>query len=176
MAPEGLDHPADFLTPVLERHPENWSAYIEASRTDPLAWKVVHTLFSRLRNRPPSSLTASEDEVEKRQDALERLNGWVLDVAAGDRVEPTRPGGDSRKQVSRNAKIVATINGIRDLGELPYESDERRSACHAVAERLGMKYHTVRSIWRNNQGMLKRARQESLIPPPTKQKRRKRRP
>ena len=104
---------------MLERHPENWSAHIEASRTDPLAWQVVHNLFSRLRNRPPGSLTASEDEVEKWRDARERLNGWALDVAAGDRVEPTRPGGDSRKQVSRNGTIVATINGIRDLGELP---------------------------------------------------------
>ena len=176
MFPEGLDHLADLMASVREHHPECWSAYIEASRTDPLAWKVVHNLFRRLRNRPSDSLTASEDEVEKWRDARERLDEWARDVTAGDRVEPTPPGGDSRKQVSRNGTIAATINGIRDLTGLPYESDERRSACHAVAERLGMKYHTVRSIWRNHRGLLKRARQKGLIPPPTKQRRRKRRP
>ena len=49
--------------------------------------------------------------------------------------------------------ILAAVNGIHDVSGLPYDFDEPKSgeprtACHAVAERLGMPFTTVRTIWR----------------------------
>ena len=170
ISPEGLDTLANQLAGFLESHPERWLVHIEASRKDLLAWKTVHALLKRFRNRPPDSLVVSEDNEETWRAAAALLNAWGLDVATGDRTKPP-DGSDSRKQALRNSSIVVTVNGIRDLSGLPYESDERRSACDAVAERLGMSYATVRTIWRNGQKRLRRAREKGLIPPAKKQRR-----
>ena len=169
MFPEGLDTLADQIAGFLESHPELWSAHIEASRQDLLAWKTVHTLLKRFRNPRPGSLIVSRDDETSRRGAA-ALIAWGLDVATGDRTEPP-DGSDSRKRALRNGAITATVNGIRDLGELPYESAERRSACHAIADRLGMSYTTVRTIWRNGRRQLQRAREQGLIPPAKKQRR-----
>ena len=170
MFPEGLDTLADLTADVLERHPERWWAYIEASREDLLAWKIVHSLLKRFRNRPPGSPVVSEDDEGSWRTAAALLIAWGMDVATGDRKEPP-DGSDRRKRALRNRAIIATVNGIRDLGELPYESDDRWSACDAVAKRLGMAYATVRTVWRNGRGKLRSARAHGRIPPSKKQRR-----
>ena len=156
---------AETLAATTERHPEKWGTYIVASQVDRLAWQILKVLLRRLRKRKPGSLAIPVEHETVWRNAWNRLNGWALDVATDVRVEPKPAGRDSRKQALRNATIVCVVNGIRDLGELPYASDERRSACHAVAERLGMKYYTIRSIWRRGQPLLTRARDHGLIPP-----------
>ena len=164
MAPEGLDPIAALTAKMLERHPEKWRAYIAASEKDLLAYKTVGALFSSLRRRGPL-----EEPVQE----------WAYDVAEGLRPAP-KDGSDKRKQALRNAVILAAVNGIHDVSGLPYDFDEPKSgeprtACHAVAERLGMPFTTVRTIWRNRKqdGFWDRARKLGVVPPPRPRQRRR---
>lgn len=153
--PEGLAAPAAILARVALGHPEKWPLYALAASQDPLAWKIMETLACLV----PRDLRAPN-----------AVYTWALDVAGGKRQKPKdRP--DKRKNGHRDSTIAVTVNGIRDLGRLPYASDERRSACRAVAERLGMSYTTVRSIWRRTKPLLERARGLDVIPPPRRQSR-----
>ena len=161
---EGYEFMVETLAANMERHPEKWGPYIVASQADRLVWQTLAVLLRRLRKRKAGSLVIAVENEAVWRDALDRLHGWALDVASGIRVEPKPAGRDARKQAMRNATIVCVVNGIRDLGELPYASDERWSACHAVAKRLGVKYDTIRSIWRRGQPLLTRARDHGLIP------------
>ena len=129
--------------------------YALAAAQDRLAWKVMEAL-ARLVPRDLPSPNA--------------VYTWAL-LVAGGKVQAPPDGPDKRKKAHRNHVIAVTVNGIRDLGQLPYESEERRSACHAVAERLGMPYATVRTIWRGQRPLLTKAREMGLIPPATRLRR-----
>ena len=156
IALEGLDPIADLNAAVLERHPEKWGAYIAASEKDLLAYKTVQVLLRNLR----------------RQGSVEGpVQEWAYDVAEGLCTVPTG-GPDQRKKMLRNAAIIATVKMIGDVSGIPYEFDEPRSgeprtACHVVADRLGMKFATVRTIWRNgNKDALWDRVQELGVPRP----------
>lgn len=144
------------LADSCERQPETLAAYIVASENDRLTWDALYALVPRLpangRAVPPS------------------LNDWWLDATTGVRQRPKKGGKVKHRNRMRDLTIVAAVNGIRDVTDLPFEFDERksgepRSACHVVAERLGMRYATVRTIWRKNRAIVDRARAHELVPP-----------
>jgi len=98
------------------------------------------------------------------------LNDWWLDATTGVRQRPKKGGKVSYRNHMRDLSIVTAVNGIRDVTDFPFEFDERksgepRSACHVVAEKLGMRYATVRTIWRKNRSIVDRAREHGLVPP-----------
>ena len=175
-SPGGLDALAETQALIIESHPENWQAYIVASRVDLLAYKTLQVLLTNLRGKKPGSIKVSPEEAEVWQVALDGLNRWAQDVAL-EIIQKPKDGPDKRKLRSRNTIIVAAVNGIHDVSGVPYEFDEPksgepRSACHIVADRLGMPPTTVRSIWRKERSLLKRAREHGLIPPPRPKRRR----
>ena len=167
--PDGYDTTAEIMAGAALKRPEIWPGYVEASRDDLLFWKVVQELVRLVRS---GVLEGHNVSVE----ALECLNEWALDVATGERIEPP-DRSDTRKLMMRDATIVVTVNGIREVSGIPYEFDEPRSgkprsACHVVAHRLGWEYTTVRSIWRKGRPLLKRAQEHGLVPPSRKRTRR----
>ena len=146
-----------------EQQPETLATYIVASEYDRLIWDVLHALVLKLqaegKEMPPE------------------LTRWWMDVTTGDRDKPKQGGKVKHRNLMRDVTIVAAVNGIRNVTDLPYEFDERksgepRSACHVVAEKLGMRYATIRTIWRNHRSLLDSARALALIPPERKRTRR----
>ena len=171
--PNGLDTLASGMAGKLESHPEKWPSYIAASRVDPLLRKTLIFLLRRLRSRNHGSLNIPPDQEAVLFNSLDHLNAWARDmVTDGDKFS-NPSGGDARKQYLRNTAITITVNGIREITELPYESDERKSACHVVADRLGWSYGRVRTAWRKRRPLLRRAQKLGVIPPSRKQKRKK---
>ncbi|MYB60262.1 MAG: hypothetical protein F4X69_02655 [Gemmatimonadetes bacterium] len=73
---------------------------------------------------------------------------WILDVATGESVEPKSVGRNKGIYTSRDLHIGHMVECVHDTMKLPYESEERYSACHEVADYLDMKYGKVRTIWR----------------------------
>ena len=151
------------LAGLCEQQPEKLAAYIEASERGRLHWDVLHALVQRLQ--------------AKEKDVPPSLTKWWLDATTGNRNKPKQGGRTRHRNAMRDAMIVAAVNGIRNVTDLPYEFDERksgepRSACHVVAERLGMRYATVRTIWRNNRPLVERLRELKLLPPERKRTRR----
>ena len=173
----GLDALAKMYALNLERHPEKWHAYIERSGDDLLAYKTLQVLLTSMRDKPPGSVDCSPEEATVWQAALSSLDSWAQDVAL-EIIEKPKDRSDKRKFMLRDTMIAAAINGIHDVSGVPYELDEPRSreprsACHIVADRLGMPFGTVRSIWRKERSLLDRAREHDLIPQPRPKQRRK---
>ena len=173
----GLDALAKMYALNLERHPEKWQAYIAGSRDDLLAFKTLQVLLANMRGKQPGSISVSPEEAVVWQAALNSLNSWAQDAAL-ENIKKPKDRPDKRKRMLRDATIAATVNGIHDLSGVPYEFDEPksgepRSACHIVADRLGMPYATVRSIWRKERDLLNSAREHGLIPQPRSKQRRK---
>ena len=148
-----------------ERDTKMLAAYIIVSEKDRLAWDALHVLVPRLRTGgkvvPPL------------------LVEWWLDVTTGILKKPKKGGKPVQRNSNEQATIAAAVNGIREVSGIPYYSDERNdaephTACHVVAERLGMPYTTVRSIWLKMQPLVKRAQENGLVPPPRPKKRRRR--
>ena len=178
IVPANLDALAEFYAQVHERNPAMWSAYIAASREDLLAWKVLQALLRRLQGREAGSLAVSEEGLPIFSAGFNALNDWARGVASETLRKPRRRGSDRRTNMSRDAAIVAAVNGIRDVSGIPYEHDARRegnprTACHVVAERLGWEYGKVRTIWRRNRPLLDRARERGLLPAARKRRRRR---
>ena len=170
--PEGHDTMAEIMAGVALKRPEIWPAYVEASNSDLLFWKIVRVMV-RL-SRPGASESYNVPE-----DAFQCLNEWALDAATEVRREP-KERRDERKMMMRNLTIVIAVHGIREVSGIPYEFDEPkagdpRSACHVVADRLGWTYGKVRSIWRKGRPLLERAQKQELVPPSRKKTRRTRR-
>ena len=153
------------LADSLERHPEKLPAYLYGSEKVRVFWDVLHALVPRLWRGGKVVFPA--------------LIEWWMDATTGALVKPKRGGKDVYKNTMRDVTIVAAVNGIREVSGIPYEFDEPNftpphTACHVVARRLGMRYPTVRSIWRKNRSIVDRARVHGLVPPPRTRKRRPR--
>ena len=158
------DFNLEVLGDKLKRDPDRIPAAVVASNSDPLVWDVLDRLVPHLwRN-------------ERAVPAV--LLEWWMDKTTGILRGRPRSGGERRNQM-RDLTIVAAVNGIRNVTDLPYEFDKPsglrkpRSACHVVAERLGWNYETVRSIWRKNGSIVDRARAHGLVPPARPRTRRK---
>lgn len=151
LTPPDLDGVAERLAEVLVQRPEDWRAFIAASKTDRLAWKTLQCLLADLRQREPGSVDAPPE-------ALGQLQGWALDVAQGVRAEPRKRGRDRRENSLRDAVIAATVDAIRLHSDLPATSEtSERSACHLIACRVHLSYDNVRRIWRRARPLLDRA-------------------
>ena len=97
----------------------------------------------------------------------------------GVTTKPIRGGEHDRKNQMRDVIIAATVNMVHHVTDLPYEFDETskpgrvpRTACHSVAERLGMPFNTVRTIWRKNRDDVDLARGDGGVPPARGRRRR----
>ena len=120
----------------LGRPPNEWQDWVDLSHECPLAWRVCVALVETLRVEAPLLLFFSP------------LRDWALDVAQGIRVEPRRPGRDPFANWIRNLVIVHFVAALRDLGSRPATSNiPGKSACHLVADRLGLSYQAVRNVW-----------------------------
>ena len=120
----------------------NFELEVNLARRDQIAYRVLKEV---LKNR------RSDDK----QDDREILNNlpdftitWVLDVATGECVEPKSVGKKKSMYTSRDLHIGQMVECVHETMKLPYESDERYSACHEVADYLDMNYGKVRTIWR----------------------------
>ena len=96
---------------------------------------------------------------------------WWMDFTMGVIKKPIRGGRHDRKSQARDVIIAATVNMVHHVTDLPSEFDETskpgrtpRTACHSVAERLGMPFNTVRTIWRNNRDYVDLARGDGGVP------------
>ena len=150
------DFQVEFRADMLSRHPEQVPTYVVASESDRLAWDVLSRLVPLLWR------------TERVMPAV--LLEWWMDKTTGIRDRPRSSGKHGRRNRMRDLTIVTAVNGIRNVTDLPYEFDESsgrepRTACHVVAERLGSPYESVRSIWRKNRSIVKRARAHGLVPP-----------
>ena len=153
------------LGDLLEQHPEKLPVYLHESEKNRLPWDVLHALVPRLWRGKKVVFPA--------------LMKWWMDATTGVIVKPKRGGKVVVKNKIRDSVIVVVVNRIRDVSGIPYEFDEPKfgtphTACHVVARRLGMRYATVRSIWRKNRSIVDRARVNGLVPPPRTRKRRPR--
>ena len=118
-----------------ERELEEW---IEASDRSWSAYEGVKRLLQGLRY----------DE-EPIPEALAR---WSMDVAAGDRRQPSK-GHRPASQRYRDGDIVKTIRSLT-AGHLPRRARTKmvtqEMACQLVAEELHLGFDTVRKIWQRD--------------------------
>lgn len=131
---EIMDREARRLASVV--HPAILAPWLDASRShDRAAWRFMETLLCTVRSRTPTNGIPAV------------LLEWALDVATGEITKPPdkRPGRPS--ELARDVVIIDAVKALHDHAGLPYESRDRRSACHAVAERVHLAYSTVRGIW-----------------------------
>ena len=136
---EGLDSRVKYHA---ERFPGALNSPIEVglARRDQLVHRMLKEILRNLRS-------------DGKQDDRAILNNlpdftitWILDVVTGKCVEPKSVGRN--KNLTRDYQIYQMVVGVHDTMKLPYESDERYSACHEVADYLEVKYGKVRTIWR----------------------------
>ena len=131
---------------VLAKRPEMWANYVVLSETSPLAWKTLQVLVTDLWSQDPPSvgLFFAPGEV-----AISPLLCWSLDVAAGKRKEPKKPGPDPTKNYYRDSAIALTVEEIVSVGGI-----KAPAACDRAVERLKeegykrLSYETVyNTIW-----------------------------
>lgn len=155
----------EFLTDALAQNPGQIGWHIDESARAGLSWDVLDMFVRRqwTSGKPLPIETAV----------------WWLDATTGVTKKPIRDGKRDRRNLMRDSIIAMTINTIHDVTDLPYEFDEPskpgrepRTACHLVAERLGMPYHTVRSIFENQRPSMIKARKNGRLPPARKRRRR----
>ena len=142
-----------FVQSVVQQ-PELVMAYINVSKKDRLVWQVLTLLLRKLRLQQVPIDFSNKQECEQWEAARRALNAWAVDAHVGILKEPRPRGRDKRWNGLRDAGIAVAVNGIKNLGARPATSNRPgRSACHAVANRIGLSYEAVRTIWRNNRDM-----------------------
>ncbi len=85
------------------------------------------------------------------------LQEWRDGVFNRTRKAPKRKRGpDGFQNVLRDRSIVKVVKALVVYQGIPatsvkavFPGDERPSACHVVADTMGMKYKTVRKVWQN---------------------------
>ena len=145
------DTTAKMRATALAKRPEMWAYYVVLSETSPLAWKTLQVLVADLWSQDPPSvdLFFAPGEV-----AISPLLCWSLDVAAGKRKEPKKPGPDPTKNYYRDSAIALTVDEIVRVGGITAPR-----ACDLAVERLKregnkrLSYETVYStIWLPHKG------------------------
>ena len=167
LLPDGLDLAADHLAWTLERRPEEWPFLIERSQENRVAWKALKILLRGLYRSKAKLLTVPVVDEKKWQAGLDAIRRWAYEAVIGDRKEPAPRGRVAGKNGTRNSVIIGTLEGIHTFCERPYMDDYKpeRSACGLVADRLGIPYATIRTIWRKNQSVLRPLRKLGLTVP-----------
>ena len=145
----------EMFVQYLVQRPEYVTVYIKASTKSRAAWTILTRLLRSVRLQQIAMDFSNEHEREQCEAAL---NAWALDAHAGILKKPQTRGQDKYSLAIRDAVIASTVNGIRNLGARPATSNIHpgRSACHVVANRIGLSYAAVRTIWQNNQFLFKK--------------------
>ena len=157
---ENFDELVDREPHRLERvmYPSLWPRYIEASREDQRAWKLLQAVVRRFQTGNLSLLHSSKVLGHGWQrDTAEPLIEWAIDVAAGVRPMPKlKPP----KEIVRDTLMADAVSAIHDVSGRDYESKkdaqaykkygkayEPISACGVVGKKVGKDYETVRKAW-----------------------------
>ena len=111
--------------------PHDWPSHIAAAEHQPLIWDFLDAV---IRDRRERGLAIEGPLLE-----------WVLD-------RRPRQGGKYGPQpfnlLARNVAIVETVKAIVRKDHRPATTSKGGgSACHLVAERIGMSYRQVTRIW-----------------------------
>lgn len=137
--PEGLDAIVKYQAERFNRA-LNSPIQVGLARRDQVVHRMLKEVLRNLRSGD------KQDDREIINNLPDFAITWILDVATGQCVEPKSVGRN--KNLSRDFQISQMVVSVHDTMKLPYESDERYSACHEVADCLDMKYGKVRTIWR----------------------------
>ena len=140
--PTGVDSIAKYLAGSFSNSLNAWPQIIDAAGRNQLAYRMLKEILMYLRN------DGKQDDRTILNNLPDPMITWILDVATGQSVEPKKVGRNSITNLLRDNIIVQMVEAVHDAMKLPYESDERYSACHEVADYLDMKYGSVRTIWR----------------------------
>ena len=144
----------EMFVASLVQQPELVMTCINASKKDRLVWKILTLLLRKLRLQQVPIDLSNEQECEQWKAARRALNAWAVDAHVGILKEPRPRGRDKRWNGLRDAGIAVAVDGIRNLGARPATSKlPGRSACHAVANRIGLSYEAVCTIWQNNRDL-----------------------
>ena len=147
----------EMFVESLVQQPELVTAYINVSTKDRLVWKVLTLLLRKLRLQQVPIDFSNEQECEQWEAARRALNAWAVDAHVGILKEPRPRGRDKRWNGLRDAGIAVVVNEVKNLGARPATSRlPDRSACHAVANRIGLSYEAVCTIWQNNRPLLQK--------------------
>ena len=144
-----IDHSIDvkdstvkFGAIVLNAIPDAWPDIVDAAKYNQLAYGILKEYLRLLR------IDEKQDDKTFINNLPDSMISWIIEVATGQRVEPKSVGRNKNTNLLRDRLIAISVRLVHDNMELPYESDERYSACHEVADYLDMKYGKVRTIWR----------------------------
>ena len=154
----GLDGMAEVYEGMVAADCTTWDACIKASETDILPYLVLLRLCRRLLKFPTwLGFAAQIDGTGAFAAAKVKLTDWMLEVLEGKRHKPRRSSGrDERYYLLRDARIVATIEGLVKLDFPVYSETNHRSACHVVADCLNLSPETILTIWKHRQRVRKR--------------------
>lgn len=105
---------------------------------------LVHANLSDMIGRHGTTLTRRRT-FHVLTEGLRSLRAWCIDMASGRISPPRKPGRNASDNMPRDAAIVLAVADLLEVTELPLWSDSRRSACgavarsacEAVAERIG---------------------------------------
>ena len=120
-------------------HRESWQMWIDWSETELFSWMVCQELSFRFYKSdgivPPPLLD------------------WVCEVAVGLRRKPKRQGRPPDNW-ARDITIAQLVSVIVSFGyRRATSSNEGGSACHLVADRLGLEYVSIRKIWKRERNI-----------------------
>lgn len=140
--PVGIDSIAKDQARLLSRVLNTWPEIVNLANRNQVTYKMLKEVLRNLRS------DGNQDDRTIVNSLPDSVISWILDVATGRCEEPKSVGRSRNTYLMRDLQIVQMVEGVHDAMMLPYESDERYSACHEVAVYLDMKYGKVRTIWR----------------------------
>ena len=140
--PVGIDSIAKDQARLLSKVLYTWPEVVDLARRNQVTYRMLKEVLRNLRS------DGNQDDRTIVNSLPDPVITWILDVATGLCEEPKSVGRSGGTNLSRDTQIVQMVEGVHDAMKLPYESDERFSACHEVAVYLDVKYGKVRTIWR----------------------------
>lgn len=136
---------------VLVDRPDLWEKYIHLSTRSRHAWRVLQLSVEALWERSWTELLIAPGQELTTEPGSVRwspLFRWIIAVAVGNIKPGGRRGRDPAKLVWRDLALYHTVWAFRSAGLRPATSDKPgRSACHIVADNVGLGYDRVRQIW-----------------------------
>lgn len=144
---EDKDSTVRFGALILNTIPDARSSIGEIASASQLAYRILQEYLRLLR---------IDEKLDDRTLVINQPDSviaWILEVATGQCVEPKSVGRSRSTNLLRDRLIAVSVKLVHDNMDLPYESDERYSACHEVADYMDMKYGSVRTIWRKSRDL-----------------------
>ena len=144
---EDKDSTFKFGAMILNTIPDAWPNIVDAAKYDQLAYRILKEYIRLLR------IDEKLDDRTFMNMLPDSMVSWIIEVATGQCVEPKSVGRSRSTNLLRDRLITNSVKLVHDNMDLPYESDEKYSACHDVADYLDMKYGSVRTIWRKSRDL-----------------------